>query len=194
MDNEKTGALIRSLRRENGLTQLQLAQALHVSDKAVSKWERGMGAPDLALLSALTGMFNVDLQALCSGELERNDPLSGNLKGLRWYLCPHCGNVVTSMTETAVTCCGRKLQASLPAQASGEDRLSAERIENDLFLSSNHEMTREHFIPFVALVTSDTVLLKKLYPEWDLQVRLPLFAHGRLVWHCSRHGLFCQEV
>ncbi len=42
MDHEKTGRLIQKLRREKGLTQLQLAQTLHVSDKAVSKWERGV--------------------------------------------------------------------------------------------------------------------------------------------------------
>ena len=41
MDHEKAGRLIQKLRREKGLTQLQLAQKLHVSDKAVSKWERG---------------------------------------------------------------------------------------------------------------------------------------------------------
>ena len=46
MDNIRTGALIRRLRRELGLTQLQLAGRLGVSDKAVSKWERGLGSPD----------------------------------------------------------------------------------------------------------------------------------------------------
>ena len=47
MDNEKTGRLIRDLRTEKGLTQAQLAQLIHVSDKAVSKWERGLGCPDV---------------------------------------------------------------------------------------------------------------------------------------------------
>ncbi len=55
-------------------------------------------------------------------------------------------------------------------------------------------MTRDHFISFVALLTGDTVLFRKLYPEWDFQVRLPRIAHGRLLWYCSRHGLFWQEV
>lgn len=47
MDQIKTGKLIRSLRQRQRLTQLQLAEKLGVSDKAVSKWERGCGAPDL---------------------------------------------------------------------------------------------------------------------------------------------------
>ncbi len=50
MDQMKTGGLIRTLRRRRGLTQLALAERLGVSDKAVSKWERGRGAPDIALL------------------------------------------------------------------------------------------------------------------------------------------------
>ena len=48
MDNIRTGALIRRLRRELGLTQLQLAGRLGVSDKAVSKWERGLGSPEVS--------------------------------------------------------------------------------------------------------------------------------------------------
>ena len=50
MDHEQIGRLIRSLRREQGLTQLQLASLLNVSDKAVSKWERGLGCPEVSLL------------------------------------------------------------------------------------------------------------------------------------------------
>lgn len=47
MDQIRTGSLIRRLRLEQGMTQLALAERLGVSDKAVSKWERGCGAPDL---------------------------------------------------------------------------------------------------------------------------------------------------
>ena len=48
MDQVKTGKLIRSLRQQKSLTQLALAEMLGVSDKAVSKWERGCGAPDIS--------------------------------------------------------------------------------------------------------------------------------------------------
>jgi len=87
MDNQKVGELIRKLRRERGLTQLQLAQMLHVSDKAVSKWERGMGSPEVALLEALSRVFQVDVQNLLSGELNRNTVLGGNPKRMQFYVC-----------------------------------------------------------------------------------------------------------
>ena len=47
MDAKKFGAFIAAVRKENNLTQLDLANKLHVTDKAVSKWERGMGLPDI---------------------------------------------------------------------------------------------------------------------------------------------------
>ena len=46
MDNQKFGQFIQSLRKEKGWTQLELAEKLHVTDKAVSKWERGAGFPE----------------------------------------------------------------------------------------------------------------------------------------------------
>lgn len=73
MDNAKTGALIRELRREKGITQKQLADALHVTDKAVSKWERGICAPDLALLEPLAKALGCTILELISGERAQRD-------------------------------------------------------------------------------------------------------------------------
>ena len=64
MDNVKIGQLIYRLRKEKRLTQLQLAEQLGVSDKAVSKWERGMGCPEVSLLPDLSNIFHVDLEKL----------------------------------------------------------------------------------------------------------------------------------
>ena len=57
MNAEKTGALIRALRTEQGLTQKQLADRLHLSDRTVSKWERGAGCPDVSLLGRFFQVF-----------------------------------------------------------------------------------------------------------------------------------------
>ena len=60
MDREKTGGLIASARKERGLTQKELAAQLHVSDRAVSKWERGAGFPDVSLLEPLADALGVE--------------------------------------------------------------------------------------------------------------------------------------
>ncbi len=194
MDTTKIGELICTLRKEKGLTQVQLAERLNVSDKAVSKWERGLGCPDVSLLARLSQVFAVDLEKLLAGELDPNSQAAGNLKNLHFYVCPTCGNLVTALVDTPVSCCGKKLTALTAQKAGPEEKLSVEIIENDYFISSNHEMSKDHYISFVAFLTGDTVLLRKQYPEWNLQTRLPVFAHGRLLWYCTRHGLFYQNV
>lgn len=194
MDHTKIGGLIRRLRQERGLTQRQLAERMGISDKAVSKWERGMGCPDLSLLPELSDIFHVDLDQLLAGELDSREALGGNMKKTAFYICPDCGNVITAMADAAVSCCGKRLEVAQPQKAEGEDRLTVEAVENDLFLTSDHPMSKDHYITFTALLTGDSLVLRKQYPEWGLQVRLPAIGHGKLLWHCSRHGLFYQLV
>lgn len=194
MDNEKIGRLIYSLRKENNMTQLQLARLLNVSDKAVSKWERGLGRPDLSLLPQLSKIFNVDIEKLLSGQLDANKALAGNMRKTQFYVCPVCGNIITAMAEANITCCGKKLTA-LPLQKADETQcLDIEKIENEYFVSSDHPMERQHYISFVALLSADGVIFRKLYPQWDLQCRLPFVRRARLVWYCTQHGLFYQEI
>lgn len=194
MDHTKIGGLIRRLRQERGMTQRQLAERMGISDKTVSKWERGMGCPDLSLLPDLSDIFHVGLDQLLTGELDAREALGGNMKRTAFYICPDCGNVVAAMADAAVSCCGKRLEASQPQKAEGEDCLTVETVENDLFITSDHPMSKDHYITFAALLTGDSLILRKQYPEWGLQVRLPAVGHGRLLWYCSRHGLFCQPV
>lgn len=194
MDNVKIGQLIYRLRKEKRLTQLQLAEQLGVSDKAVSKWERGMGCPEVSLLPDLSNIFHVDLEKLLSGEMNENETLGGNMKKMNFYICPTCGNMVTAMTDTTVSCCGKKLSAKQPVKTGEDEKLKVEIIDDNYFITSEHPMTREHHITFIALLTGDSIMLRKQYPEWDLQVRIPTFAHGKLLWYCTKHGLFYQYV
>lgn len=194
MDYEKIGGLIRSLRTQQGLTQRELAQRLTVSDKAVSKWERGQGCPDVSLLPRLAQTLGVEMEGLLAGELLENEQTGGTMKNLTFYVCPTCGNILTSALGAAVTCCGKKLSRLEAVKAPEEERLNVELIENDYFVSSSHPMTKEHYVSFVALVTGDTLILRRLYPEWDLQTRLPRIGHGKLFWYCVQHGLHYQLV
>lgn len=68
MDNIKFGRFIRESRQEKGMTQKQLAEQIHVSDKAVSKWENGAGFPDIKILEPLAECLGVSLLELMQGE------------------------------------------------------------------------------------------------------------------------------
>ena len=68
MDKAKTGALIAAARREKNMTQRELAAALHVSDRAVSKWERGAGFPHISLLEPLADALGLGVLDLLRGE------------------------------------------------------------------------------------------------------------------------------
>ena len=70
MDSGKTGALIAEARKAKGLTQRQLAETLHISDRTVSKWERGVGFPDVALLEPLADALGLTVRSLLRGEAE----------------------------------------------------------------------------------------------------------------------------
>lgn len=68
MDNVKFGQFIAKLRKEKNMTQKQLAEKLHLTDKAISKWERGLSFPDIATLEPLSELFDVSITELLSGE------------------------------------------------------------------------------------------------------------------------------
>lgn len=70
MDNAKTGGLIAARRKELGLTQKELAEHLHISDRTVSKWERGAGFPDVSLLEPLGEALGLSAGELLRGERE----------------------------------------------------------------------------------------------------------------------------
>ena len=194
MDPIKTGRLIRSLRQKQGLTQRALAELIGVSDKAISKWERGCGMSDPALLPELSAVLEADADALLRGELPENRMTNGNLKKLRIYSCPSCGNLLFSTDAAAIHCCGRRLRPLTPQAAPPDEQLHAEVSDGEWYITGTHPMTRDHSISFLAFMTGDTFLVRKLYPEWTLETRLPFFAHGTLFWYCTNHGLFRQSL
>lgn len=194
MDQIRTGEIIRALRLKKELTQAALAEKIGVSDKAVSKWERGCGAPDLSILPLLASELGIDMENLINGEMEENELINGNMKKLKFYVCPDCENIIFSAAEASVSCCGKKLLPLEPKKASDEEQLKTEIIENEIYVSSPHEMTRENYISFAALLRDDTVTLRKFYPEWNMETRFPRGMSGILVWYSTRDGLFYQLI
>ena len=190
MNAEKTGALLRRLRLEKQMTQRQLAQLLCISEQAVSKWERGVGMPDVSFLPQLAEIFSVSTEKLLSGSLETNEPEGGNMKRLKFYVCPDCGHVMTAASAAELTCCGRRLQPLEVHEGDEAHTAQVELIEDDWYVTWRHPMEKDHFFRFAAYVGSERVLLVRLYPEQGGEVRIPRMSGGRLYLCCSRHGLF----
>ena len=79
MDNQKFGAFIASTRKEKGWTQLELAEKINVTDKAVSKWERGLGFPDIKTIEPLAEALDVSiLEIMRSEHLNENQVSTAN--------------------------------------------------------------------------------------------------------------------
>ncbi|BCJ93889.1 XRE family transcriptional regulator [Anaerocolumna cellulosilytica] len=198
MDCSKVGALLLGLRKEKGMTQKQVADKMNISDKTISKWERGLGCPDISLLSELSNIFEIDIEEILDGAIEANPVDSGNFRRIKFYVCPDCENIISNTGNSKISCCGRKLSPLVAKAASEMHDAVIEDTEGEYYITFTHEMSKTHYISFVAYVTTDRVLLIKLYPEQTPSVRLPKLNGGklkqrnggRLYYYCNRHGLW----
>ena len=194
MNSEKVGNLIYHLRKEKGMTQKALAELLFISDKTISKWETGQGCPDVSLLRRLSEIFDVNVEKLLEGDLTPNSKDGGNMKRVKFYVCPSCGNLMTATGEAELSCCGRKLMP-LKAQLADEDHeINVDVVEDDYYLTFAHPMTKDHYLNFFAYVNYDRVTLIKLYPEQGGEVRFPKRGRGKIYFGCSQHGLFQVKI
>lgn len=75
MDNTKIGIFIKQLRKEKNLTQKELANKLNITDRAISKWERGLGCPDISLLEQLAIELDITVLELLKGEHLNNEQI-----------------------------------------------------------------------------------------------------------------------
>ena len=192
MDCGKVGALIQRLRRENGMTQKALADALHISDRTVSKWERGAGCPDVSLLGGLSAVLKVDMEKILKGDLEQNAVDGGHMKKIKFYVCPDCGNILFCTGENEISCCGRKLAPLARQEEDSGHSIQVEEIEDDFYVTLQHEMSKQHYITFIAYASYDRVLFIKLYPEQAAQARFPKMHGGVLYACCNKHGLIIK--
>lgn len=195
MDGRETGKLLSRLRRERGMTQRQVAEGLHVSAQAVSKWERCLGCPDVSLLPALAELFGVSVEHLLAGDLGPEEIDGGNMKRLKFYVCPDCGNILTATGGGELHCCGRRLEPLAARPADEAHAVTVQEVEEDWYVTFRHPMEKDHFFRFAAYVATERVLLVRLYPEQGGEFRIPqLRGDGKLYLCCSRDGLFEVEL
>ena len=196
MNTYVTGSTIRQLRESKNMTQSQLAHILSVSAKTISKWETAKGLPDISLLEPLAAALGGSVLELIQGEPVINRNRAANLLRSKLYVCPVCGNVLHATGQAVVSCCGVALPAQDIAEAENADehhQLTVERVEDELFVTIHHPMTKEHSISFIAYLTGDKFQLVKLYPEGNASCRFPLRGKGVLYFYCNRHGLMKQS-
>ena len=194
MDQYVTGAVIRALREKAKLTQAQLAEKLNVSDKAVSKWETGRGYPDVTLLEPLAAVFRVSVAELLSGKAVTNTNISANMRRSHFYICPVCGNILHSMGQAAVSCHGIALPPLEAEEPDASHTMTVEAVEDEYFVSVRHEMSRTHYISFLAAVSDDRLQLIRLYPEGNAEARIQRRGVQSIYACCNRDGLFKLTV
>ena len=191
MNTYVTGAAIKQLRERKTMTQAELAEQLGVSAKTVSKWETAKGLPDISLLEPLAQALGISVIELFSGNPITNQNVSANMLRSKFYVCPVCGNILHSTGNAVVSCCG----ITLPVlEAEDGDEITIEKVEDEHFISIPHPMTKQHYISFVAYVTTDRLQIVKLYPEGNAETRLQLRGRGYLYYYCNRHGLFKRKI
>lgn len=193
MNTYVTSLTIKRLREQRKLTQAELAERIGVSSKTISKWETAKGLPDISLLQPLAQALNISVIELMNGEHIINQNISGNMLRSKFHVCPVCGNIMHSTGNSVISCCGITLPALEAEEADEHHAISIEAVEDEHFVTIRHPMTKEHYISFVAYVTSDRIQLVKLYPEGNAETRLQLRGFGMLYWYCNHHGLFKKK-
>ena len=189
-----TGAMIKALREKHRLTQAELARRLSVSDKTVSKWETAKGYPDISLLDPLAKVFGISVSELLSGSAVSNINVSSNMQRSKFYICPVCGNTLHAMGEAVIHCHGVQLMPAVPEEADDHHQISMEIVEDEYFVQVNHDMTKQHYISFIAALSMDRLQMVKLYPEGNPEARFNLRGVSRLFFYCNRDGLFSVRV
>ena len=189
MNNYVTGKIIKELRENKQMTQLDLANILKVSDKTISKWETGKGLPDISIIDSLAQALGVSIIELMHGEYVTNKNISCNMLNSNLYVCPICGNVLTSIGESIVSCCGITLPKLEAENENTSHTINCELVEDEYFVTLNHEMSKKHYISFIAYVTQNKFEFVKLYPEQNAEARFFNRGKGIIYAFCNKDSL-----
>lgn len=183
---EKERNAIRLARIEKGLTQKRLAEMINVSDKAVSKWERGLGLPDVQTLPRLSRMLGISISSIIGDEEEKK------MKKTCFYYCPTCHSVASGQGEMEISCCGRRLPALKEEKAEEWEKLMTEDVEDEIHVTSPHPQTKEDHVVFIAFANGERIEIVRTYPEWDVSVRFKK-RRGKLFF-LRTSGRLCYQI
>ena len=194
MNQYVTRTIIKGLRERNKMTQLQLADKLGVTDKTISKWETGKGYPDTTLMEPIEDDSSISVKALISGSTVSNANVSANMLRSKFYVYPVCGNVIHTMGEAVIHCHGVQLAPAVPEETDENHKIFIEKVEAEYFVCIDHDMTKKHYISFIAAASSDRMQMVKLYPEGNAEARFKINGVKRIFFYCNKDGLFSINV
>ena len=189
-----TGNVIKELREKCQLTQVELAEKIGVSDKTISKWETAKGYPDISLLEPIAKALGVSMTELVTGNAVSNVNISANMLRSKFYVCPICGNIIHSMGEAVMQCHGILLSPCQPEETDENHMIFIERVEDEYYIRIEHDMTKQHYISFIAAVSSDKIQMVKLYPEGNAEARVKINGVKKILFYCNRDGLFSCTI
>ena len=191
MNSYITGDIIKELREKKGYTQGKLAKILMVSEKTISKWEAKRGLPDITLLEPLAKALGISLAELFNGKAIINNNKSANMLKTNFYVCPICGNVITSIGEGVYSCCGNEL---LSETAEEDNKLDVKFVDNEIYINMDAKMTKEDYISFIAYVSYNSIQLTKLYPEQECEATFIRNGGGLIYYYNNKNGLFVKKI
>lgn len=194
MNQYVTGMVIKELREKNNMTQAELAEKLCISDKAVSKWETGKGYPDISLLESIAKVFKVSVTELMVGDWVNNRNVSANMLRSKFYVCPVCGNIIHTMGDAVINCHGVLLKPLIAEGTDENHKIFIEKVEDEYYVQIEHDMTKNHYISFVAALSADKIQSVKLYPEGSSEARFKMNGVRKILFYCNRDGLFSIDV
>ena len=189
-----TGNVIKELREKCQLTQVELAEKIGVSDKTISKWETAKGYPDISLLEPIAKALGVSMTELVTGNAVSNVNISANMLRSKFYVCPICGNIIHSMGEAVMQCHGILLSPCQPEETDENHMIFIERVEDEYYIRIEHDMTKQHYISFIAALSSDKLQMVKLYPEGNSEIRLKMNGVKKIFFYCNRDELFYIDI
>ena len=94
------------------------------------------------------------------------------------------------MGETVIQCHGIILTPCQAEETDENHKIFIERVEDEYYVRIEHDMTKQHYISFVAALSSDKIQMVKLYPEGNAEARVKINGVKRILFYCNRDGLF----
>ena len=116
------------------------------------------------------------------------------MKRSLFYVCPVCGNVIAATGEAVICCHGITLPPAEAEDADSEHEIKVETVEDEYYVTLDHEMSKEHHISFLAAVTDNGIMLTKLYAEGSAEARFKINRTYAVYAYCNRHGLFKVRI